>query len=112
MPRIIAHLHCLEFRGTPDVGWNFGFRPGVSSHHADHFMRNAAQNNRLADDRRVAAEGSLPERLAQNRDTRGARTILVMRKAATERERQAKGSEIVAVYQASADWQSLAGSRR
>ncbi len=49
----------------------------VRADDADHFVRIAAQQNRLADDVGIAAEPPLPQAITDDRDTRAARQILL-----------------------------------
>ncbi len=68
----------------------------VARHHADDRVRDVVELDRLADDRWIGAELRSPIGIAEDRQRRRVRPIVVIRESATDRRRDAEDPEEIA----------------
>ncbi len=82
----------VGLHGQKDVGWRIGLK--VRGEDSDHGVRIAAEQDRPADERRVASETVSPDIVAQDDGFRAVRLILLGKKGSSNRRRHAENVEI------------------
>ena len=108
-------------RGGVERGWHeeadrvaravLGQGPESLRHHADHGVRLAVERERASEDRAIAAELRMPERVRQDDHASAAGVILVRAEHAAERGRGAEQREEIGGHLFAQDLHGFPGSR-
>ena len=111
-PRRVEQLFELPDRGErhPELRV-FGMGEALG-HHAEHFVRDAVEHDRPADNGRVRAEPARPQPVRENHDALPAGLPVGRSEAPASRGRHAERVEEVGCYSAAADLRRVAAARQ